>query len=246
MVKEIRFSRSWREEDWAPQRADEERAEKEVPEVNVGRERAKMVLTPDDLAAAEKIGSGTEDEDIALKVRQLYRKDRQLDKLRLARGWKPCPTCGRLRPPQAAACSHCRRQAGEDIRARVRAVLRDIPWARCKEVCEYVPECTPQLLNEQRAALVQLMASKVAANDRTSMEAKTLVMLYRCLPPDKLTDEAVKRALYELRFSMYWPPGYTPPKRYEAIPLRRAAKRQYGKGHQEGHPKSSGASEEKG
>ena len=45
---------------------------------------------------------------------------------------------------------------------------------------------------------------------------------------------------------MYWPPGYTPPKRYEAIPLRRAAKRQYGKGHQEGHPKSSGASEEKG
>ena len=113
MVKEIRFSRSWREEDWAPQRADEERAEKEVPEVNVGRERAKMVLTPDDLAAAEKIGSGTEDEDIALKVRQLYRKDRQL---------QPLPQAGRGR----YTCAGSRRPAGHPVGAlqgglRVRA-----------------------------------------------------------------------------------------------------------------------------
>ena len=59
--------------------------------------------------------------------------------------------------------------------------------------------------------------------------AKTLVMLYRCLPPDKLTEDAIRRALYELRFNMYWPPDYKMPKRYEAIPLRHAQKRQYGK-----------------
>ena len=28
---------------------------------------------------------------------------------------------------------------------------------------------------------------------------------------------------------MYWPPDYKMPKRYEAIPLRHAQKRQYGK-----------------
>lgn len=239
MIKDIKFSRSWREEDWMAQRPDQETA----PEVNVGRERERMPLDADDLAAAQQLGSGIEDEDLASKVRQVYRKDRQLDKLRLARGWKPCPVCGHLCPPQAACCSRCRRQAKEDVRARIRAVLRDIPWARCKEVCEYVPECTPQLLNEQRAALVQLMASKVAVNDRTSMEAKTLVMLYRCLPPDKLTEDAIKRALYELRFSMYWPPGFKMPKRYEAIPLRHAQKRQYGRG---APAKKSETSDEKG
>lgn len=231
MIKDIKFSRSWNIEDWEAWDTSAASATEatKAPDVNVGRERAKMPLAPEDIKAAEHISEGLEDEDLACKVRQLYRNGRQLDKLRLAHGWKHCPSCGRLCPPQAAVCANCRRRQDEDIRARVRAVLRDIPWARCKEVCQYVPECTPQLLNEQRAALVQRMASRVAVNDRTSMEAKTLVMLYRCLPPDKLTEEAIKRALYELRFNMYWPPDYKLPKRYEAIPLRHAQKRQYGK-----------------
>lgn len=246
MIKDIRFSRSWSIADWDAHDAAADTVAKaseapSVPEVNVGRERAKMPLDAADIKAAETVSEGLEDEDLACKLRQLYRNGRQLDKLRRARGWKPCPTCGHLCPPQAASCSSCRRKQEEDVRARIRAVLRDIPWARCKEVCEYVPECTPQLLNEQRAALVQLMAAKVAVNDRTSMEAKTLVMLYRCLPPDKLTEDAIRRALYELRFNMYWPPDYKMPKRYEAIPLRHAQKRQYGKRAAQAKSQQAGA-----
>lgn len=237
MIKDIKLSQPWDEQDEegdvkAPE--DEKKAAPpEKPEIHVGRERAKMPLTPAELSAAKKLSRGIEDEDLALKIRELYRKNRQMNKLKAAKGWHPCAVCGSLCPPETEICHRCESQRQEKIREQIRTVLRDIPWARYKEVKEYVPECTPRLLNEQRAALVQLQASKVAVNDRQSMEAKTLVMLYRCLPPEHLTEDAINRALYELRFNMYWPPDFKTPKRYEVIPLRHAKKRQYGKKNQE-------------
>lgn len=245
MIKDIQFNGSWRWKDYAAKadsgKAVEQAGEKGVPsasntpnthnaqEMNWARERAKMPLGKQDLQQAEKLGAKLEDEELALKIRELYRKNRQLEKLREKNGWHPCRSCGSLCPPEEVICHRCVSKKLEDVRARIRAVLRDIPWARCKEVSEYVPECTPKLLNEQRAAMVQMQAAKVSILDHTSMEAKTLVMLYRCLPPEQLTEEAIKRAFYELRFSLYWPPDFKLPKRYEAIPLRHAEKRQYGK-----------------
>ena len=236
MIKDIKFHGSWR---WQ-ERTAEGKAEKSAEEadtareLNWARERAKMPLAKEDLQQAEKLSEHLEDEELALKIRELYRKNQQMKKLREKNGWHPCASCGSLCPPEEHICHRCMSKQLETVKTRIRAVLRDIPWARCKEVCEYVPECTPKLLNEQRAAMVQLQASKVSIKDHTSMAAKTLVMLYRCLPPEQLTEEAVKRALYELRFSLYWPPDFKLPKRYEVIPLRHAAKRRYGKKEQDG------------
>lgn len=236
MIKDIKFPESWRWQDKAAGAEGEKTAAlaekphgEASPEVNWARERAKMPLGRQDLQQAEKLSENLEDEELALKIRELYRKNRQLQKLREKKGWHPCAVCGSLCPPEEQICHRCASKKLEEVKTRIRAVLRDIPWARCKEVSEYVPECTPKLLNEQRAAMVQLQAARVSIKDHTSMAAKTLVMLYRCLPPEQLTEEAMKRALYELRFSLYWPPDFKLPKRYEVIPLRHAAKRQYGK-----------------
>ena len=50
---------------------------------------------------------------------------------------------------------------------------------------------------------------------------RTLVMLYRCLPPEQLNEDNITRALYALRFDMHRPKDYKAPKRYDVIKLGR-------------------------
>ena len=60
---------------------------------------------------------------------------------------------------------------------------------------------------------------RIAGADRkeTSLKAMQLVMLYRVLPPSQLTEDAVDRALYALRFDLHRPKDYVAPKRYSVI-----------------------------
>lgn len=222
MVKEIHFVRPREQEKIEKELLRARLASLDREELDVGKARRKIAETEDDVRAAQEMTAAVEDKDLSQVLRGLYRKDRQLTKLRLEKSWHPCRNCGRLCEPQKALCSFCQAKEEEKLRLAVRTVLRDIPWARCSEVREYVPECTPKLLNEQRAIMVQQLASKVEFNDTTSLKAKNLVMLYLCLPPDQLNDEVMKRAIYDLRFNLHRPKDYRAPKRYDVIPLRHA------------------------
>ena len=173
------------------------------------------------MQAAEALGAASEDEDIGKAISNLYRKHLQLQKLKISRQYQKCPQCGRLMSPQESLCSECRHIQRDKLTAAVRQVLRDMPWARYPDVRQYVPECTPKMVNEQRSIMVQKLAADTDVNDRTSMKAKTLVMLYRCLPPEQLTEDNIARALYALRFDMHRPKDYKTPKRYEVIKLGR-------------------------
>ena len=224
LIKEMRFVKKWEKPavpdrssggTWLARDAGEE-------EPDIGRKRRQIPLTEQDIADAQRLAAGIEDEDLAMSLRGLYRKQRQLDKLHAQEEWHPCASCGRLCAPEDRLCPACRMKKEEELRAKVRGVLRDIPWARYAEVHEYVPDCTTKIVNEQRALLVQQLASTVEVTDTESLAAKNLVMLYRCLPPDKLTEEVMKRAISDLRFNLHRPKDYKAPRRYEVIPLRHA------------------------
>lgn len=216
MVKEIQFSRSFQ--------AQEERAEcsvREAKERDIGRARAHISLSAETMEAVRSSCRVVEDEDLQAAVRCLYRKHKQMEALRQEDGWHDCPSCGARIESEECLCFACRRKKRAALRAAVRSVLRDMPWARCKDVRAFVPECTPKLVNEARALLVQQLAAEVKLEDDTSLSAKALVMLYACLPPDELTEDAVRRTLYRLRFDLHRPKDYKAPKRYAIIPLGR-------------------------
>ena len=69
--------------------------------------------------------------------------------------------------------------------------------------------------------MVQQLASEVDVSDTKSLKAKNLVMLYRCLPPEQLTEDEIVRTLYRLRFNLHRPQDYKAPKRYSVIKLGR-------------------------
>lgn len=219
MVKEVAFSRRWEHPD--SEGVDELRLAKQKRAPNIGAQRRRMGVTPRDMERAQQLGESAGDADIGAKVKELYCKAAQMRQLKLSKGWHPCRECGRLTEPGEELCFACELKRRERIKEGVRQVLRDIPWARCKEVREYVPECTPALLNEQRAIMVQNLAKEVELKDVHTLKAKNLVMLYRCLPPAQLNEDVIRRGLYALRNNLHKPKDYQPPKRYEYLKLGR-------------------------
>ena len=219
MIAKVAFTKAWPKAD--SEGIEEIRLAPAEYEENLGKQRRSVNLTPAEMQAAEELVSEAEDQDIARAVAGLYRKQLQMQKLKLARNYQKCPVCGQLMEPERKLCVACAHKKQEQIRASVRQVLGDMPWARYPEVREYVPACTPKIVNEQRSMMVQKLAADVDVNDKTSIKARTLVMLYRCLPPDQLNEDNITRALYELRFDMHRPKDYKAPKRYEVIRLGR-------------------------
>ena len=219
MIDKVAFSKRWEKSD--SEGIDEIRLAAPPDDENLGRERRKMPLSPAEMQAAESLGAAAGDGEIGRAISGLYRKHLQMQKLKMSKNYQKCPQCGRLMPPDVAICDDCSRKQRESITAAVRQVLRDMPWARYPEVKKYVPEATTKMVNEQRSIMVQKLAADTDVNDKTSIKAKTLVMLYRCLPPEQLNEDNITRALYALRFDMHRPKDYKTPKRYDVIKLGR-------------------------
>lgn len=252
LVKEMRFTRPWEHPEafdlLAARKTEEER---EKAEANWGRERSKVPLTEEEMSAAAKKGELCSDPELAKLTATLYRKQLQLKKLQQSKGFKPCPGCGILTEQgpsgEAGLCPVCRMKEAEKLRAGIRQVLRDIPWAHMKEMREYVPEATPALIAEQRALLVQQLAAEVEVNDKESLKAMQLVMLAQGIPPEQLSEDKVARTLYNLRFDMHRPKDYKAPRRYEVIKGGREgeqAKRTIAKGARQLLAKPAGKGEE--
>ena len=222
IIRDVKLTRRWEKPeagDVLSFRAWLRQEESKIPDFR--KERERTLLTSDEEAGAKELVSASEDSDLGNLLGQIYRKNIQLRKVKSQHGWVPCSDCGTLTEPVAKPplCPACRSKRAADIRAAIRQVLTDMPWARPPEVAEYVPGATPKLVSEQRALLVQKLAAEVDVNDKTSLKAMQLVMLYRVLPPDQLTEDAIDRALYALRFDLHRPKNYVAPKRYNVIKL---------------------------
>lgn len=156
-------------------------------------------LTDEELAAIETQCASVEDKELRQKLMQARITAQKAEKWKLANKWTHCPACGVLIAPDEKLCSHCAVKRDEDIRRQVRRALMDMPWLHPAEVKEYVPDCTVAMVNYQRSLLVQSYARKLKLEDMDSIDAKFLVMLYKIIPPTKLTPKIVTETLYHLR-----------------------------------------------
>ncbi len=185
----------------------------------------KQPVAEDALERAREVSDLTDDEQLAKELLRISLRREQQKAWRKSQGYHPCPLCGSPTEPDRELCPACLSKKREELHSQVRAVLKDMPWARLKDVQEYVPECTTYILNDQRSYMVQQLAMQVDVRDKKSLLARTLVMLDRAIPPEKLTDEIINKTLYRLRFDLHRPPGYKMPKRYDVLPLGKKGKK---------------------
>ena len=83
-----------------------------------------------------------------------------------------------------------------------------------QEMTKYV-DCSMDMVNKQRIKLVQMLAGKLRPgidypeNDKDScaysIEAQTVAMMYKSIPPDKLNENILKDIIFKLRYdTAYW------------------------------------------
>lgn len=207
LVKEIRFCNAWQE----PSAEEDEKD----PEPDLGSFLRRMQLDAAEQQQAEAKCAEVQDDKLRGALRRLCQKQKKLEKLEKQYKWHACASCGALCPPQEVYCTTCAREERHRTEAKVRQILMDMPWARYGDVHAYVP-CTAEMVNNQRVRLLQTLAARVPQGDTTSLDAKTLVMLYASIPPQQLTPEKIGRTLYRLRNDLRRTQAFQPRRRYES------------------------------
>lgn len=190
------------------------------------REIRKMQIDDGELAAMKETCAQVKDDDLQRVCLKAMIANRKLRKWRNENKWHPCARCGCLCEEDDVLCSACQSKREADIRRRVRAVLMDMPWAHYGEVREVVPDCTPYIVNDQRALLVQKYAKKIRFEDKDTLDAKFLVMLHRSIQPEQLTEDIISKTLYALRRDLVRPTEFKPFKRQDfMLPHKRKIKK---------------------
>lgn len=191
---------------------------------NPRKELLSVNLTNEELEELSGDCSGVIDEKLRKRLFSAAIKRKKLEKLRVQKGWHPCPGCGIMCSPDEEYCWSCSSRERADTRHRIRSILSELPWLRYSEIKETVP-CTPDMVDSVRDEMIQRLASKVHLEDFDSLDAHVIVMLYLHIQPEYLTEEIVRRTLYKLRNDLAKPKDFKPTKRYDVIPLGKRPRR---------------------
>ncbi|MBR2179785.1 MAG: DUF721 domain-containing protein [Selenomonadaceae bacterium] len=130
------------------------------------------------------------------------------EKYKKRQGWHECPCCGSLCQPEEKICSRCRNMEYELFEKTVINILKEVPWAVYSEIRneiskampQMIEECTPEKVESLRGMLVQQIAQTL--DKRNQNRIKLLVMLFKGVKPEELTDNLIAKTLYELRYDL--------------------------------------------
>lgn len=195
LVQEIVFTgqgagKAWRK--YIPQKDEEGE--------NIGAELKKILLPEEEAAEIRKKCAAIEDGELRAQAERLGLNVHRMLHYREAKKWHACAVegCTGICPPEEKYCQSCQRRLRQERYARLQQLLMDMPWARYGDILQEL-ECSEEEFKSQRLILLQRMAGRVDYGDTESIEAKTLVMLYRSIPPEQLNDEVIKKTMHRLR-----------------------------------------------
>lgn len=199
LVKSIRFTYK-REDRTTVYDMYRETADEEAKDA---RARQKAEVLEMDKAAAREAVACIEDKELRQRLARLMAKEESVRRERREHGER-CARCGVYIDAGETLCTACDRARREKNREALRRYLLDIPWATLAQIREEI-DVTGDEVARARAFLVQQLARRVRDGDTASVDAKILVMLYRMVPPEKLTDELIKSSLKRLRYELAHP-----------------------------------------
>lgn len=171
---------------------------------------SKIILTDDEIAECEKKLPVMKDETLRQELLKTFLNRAKLRKWRTENGWHKCEICDELCEPHKIICDFCKIHEREEMRKKIRQIFYDLPWILFpdvqRQICEKMPhmadECTLSVIESVWASLVVEKATRVKFGDKTSFDAKFLVMLFKHVDKEKLTDKIINRAFKELRFNL--------------------------------------------
>ena len=167
-----------------------------------------ITLTDEELKEIEESCKCIEDDTLRATFLKTSISRAKSEKYRKSQGWHDCPNCGSLCPAEQKICSRCKNQQYEIFEKTIIHILHEVPWAAYSEIKseieksmpQMIEECTPEKVESLRGTLVQQMAQTLDNKDPNRI--KLLVMLFKGVKPEDLSDKLISKALYELRYDL--------------------------------------------
>ena len=174
----------------------------------IARDLPNVTLTDDEIKEIEANSPEILDEQLRSIMLETSKARARLKKCRLKNGWHKCAQCELLVPPEGVFCDNCWLKETELFRRTIAEVIRDVPWSTYAEIYRELENRMPHMLNQYypetvssiRSTVVQQLARSLNVKDQRQI--KRLVMIYRQLPPDQLTDDVIKNTMKRLRFDL--------------------------------------------
>lgn len=181
------------------------------PEEIVAQDLPNITLTEEEIAEVERNASPAQNEKLRALMLDTSMARARLQKCRRKHGWHKCARCELLVPPADVLCDGCQRKEVELLRKTIGEIIRDVPWSTYAEIRNEIqlrmPHmlgwCRPETVSSIRSSLVQNLARSIDTRDQS--QVKRLVMIYRQVPPDQLSADAVRKTMRRLRFDL---PGH--------------------------------------
>ena len=165
------------------------------------KQTAVLNISPKEQAKINDICNFIQDNALREKMTGLIKQQKKLTAKRKRNKWHKCVSCAALCPPDRKLCPDCRRRQQEIKKNKIREYLDVYPWARYAEITKVI-DCTPEDITDVRISMIQQLALTMRIDNYEKIAAHKLVMLYKCLPPEELTEPMVNETLYHLRNDM--------------------------------------------
>ena len=177
-------------------------------QVDVVKAVRSVELTDEELEEIEKSCACIEDDMLRETFLKTSISRAKSEKYKKNQGWHECPYCGLLCPPEQKICNRCKNLEYEILEKTIINILKEVPWATYAEIrseieksmSHMVEECTPEKVENLRGTLVQQIAQTLDKKNQNRI--KLLVMLFKGVKPEELTDNLIAKTLYELRYDL--------------------------------------------
>lgn len=180
------------------------------PARKISNEINSVVLTDEEFSDCQKKVSAIQDESRREFFLQTFIAHAKTEKWKIQNGWHKCRNCDTLCPAEDIFCGVCEVNERGKVRQKIRRIFMNEPWSTFRDVKSRLEkifphmkeECTFDVIESERASLIRETAASLSTNSSDSKRKKFLVMLFRRLREEALTEAIINRALKDLRFNL--------------------------------------------
>lgn len=211
IIERITFGKSFEKPDESLEDIINPKFEKKINDKKISPADLKKInLTDEEISECEKKLPKIQDEQRRKELLETFLNRAKLRKWRIKNGWHKCKICDELCEPNKIICDFCKIKEREKMRKKIRRIFYDLPWTNFKvvqkQIWEEMPhmadECNLTVIESVWSSLLRETAARVSFGDKTSLDAKFLVMLFKQVDEKNLTEKLISRTLNELRFNL--------------------------------------------
>lgn len=170
--------------------------------LDLAKELNKIMLSPQEILKSHQECSFISDEAIKKRILNVYQKNLKFNKYKKLQGWHECNNCETLCEDNEEYCKSCALIQRQNKMISIQRELNNVPWATYGEINKYI-KCSAHEYIDAKVSLLQQIANSLGVIDESSLQAKTLTMLFNGARYEDLSPKLIRKTVTKFRRNNY-------------------------------------------